>query len=176
MSEKQFYVFSYGSNLLFERISDRIDSVEFVCVYNISGYRLIFNKASEDGSVKANIEESKNPMDSVWGVIHKLDFKEKFILDWHETLGYGYQLICFQDEINGNMETLHTYAVNESRYTKNGRPYTWYLKFVIAGAIQNQLPKNYISMLLAIDSEKDVNIKRRRKNERILQLVEIQEF
>lgn len=170
MSGKQFYVFSYGSNLLFERISERIDSVKLVSTYNMPCYRLVFNKASEDGSVKANIEESNNPKDSVWGVIHKLDYKEKFILDWHETLGYGYQLICFKVEIGGKLETVHTYMVNESRYKEVGKPYSWYLKFVVAGAIQNHFPQNYISGLLDLDSEKDMNLSRSSENEMILQL------
>jgi len=112
-------------------------------------------------------------MDSVWGVVHKLDYKEKFILDWHETLGYGYQLICFQVEIDGNMETIHTYIVNESRYMKIGKPYTWYLNLVIAGAIQNQFPKHYVSKLKALDSENDMNLNRRKENEKVLEMARI---
>lgn len=168
MIENPFYVFSYGSNLLFERIKERIVSVEIVSRYNLQGYRLTFNKASEDGSVKANIEESPDPEDSVWGIIHKFDRKEKFILDWHETLGYGYQLICFQVKLNGNTETVHTYIVNESRFKRNGRPYSWYLKLVIAGAIQNQFPEAYINKIKAIGSVSDRNADRRLKNERII--------
>jgi hypothetical protein len=168
MNENPFYVFSYGSNLLIERISERIKSVEIVSRYNLQGYRLIFNKASEDGSVKANIEESPEPEDSVWGIIHQFDRKEKFILDWHETLGYGYQLICFQVKLNGYTETVHTYMVNESRFKKIGKPYSWYLKLVIAGAIQNQFPEAYINKLKAIKSVHDANADRRLKNERII--------
>lgn len=176
MIEKSFNVFSYGSNLLFERIKERIKSVEIVRKYNLHGYRLTFNKASEDGSVKANIEESSDPEDSVWGMIHKFDRKEKFILDWHETLGYGYQLICFQVKLNGNTETVHTYIVNESRFIKKGRPYSWYLKLVIAGAIQNQFPEAYINKLLAIASDIDKNSDRREKNERIRKKAKLNKF
>jgi len=173
MIRKQFYVYSYGSNLLFERISKRIDSVKIVAKHNFPGYRLIFDKASEDGSVKANVEETNNPLDSIWGIIHKIDYREKFILDWHETLGYGYQLICFQLEINGNVETVHTYIVNESRYNKIGKPYSWYLNLVIAGAIQNKFPKPYISKLRALDSENDMNLNRRKENEKVLEIAGI---
>ena len=173
MSGKSFYVFSYGSNLLFERISDRIKSVKIIRKYNLKGYRLVFNKASEDGSVKANIEESSDPKDSVWGIIHKFDRKEKFILDWHETLGYGYQLICFRILLNGNSETVHTYIVNETRFKKKGRPYSWYLKLVVSGAIQNQFPKAYINKLMSITTDADGNLDRCLKNERIIKKAQL---
>jgi hypothetical protein len=168
MIENPFYVFSYGSNLLFERIRERIKSVRIVRKYNLRGYRLVFNKASEDGSVKANIEESNDPNDSVWGIIHQFDRREKFILDWHETLGYGYQLICFQVKLNGNTKTVHTYIVNESRFIKKGRPYSWYLKLVITGALQNQFPETYIDRLATSPSVEDGNSERREKNEKII--------
>jgi hypothetical protein len=176
MIEKPFNVFSYGSNLLFERIKERIKSVVVVSKYNLQGHRLTFNKASEDGSVKANIEESSDPKDSVWGIIHQFDRKEKFILDWHETLGYGYQLICFQLKLNGKTEVVHTYIVNESRFEKAGRPYSWYLKLVIAGARQNQFPEAYISKLMAIKTDPDGNLNRRLRNERILRESSLNKF
>ena len=176
MIEKPFNVFSYGSNLLFERIKERIKSVEIVTKYNLQGHRLTFNKASEDGSVKANIEESSDPEDSVWGIIHKFDRKEKFILDWHETLGYGYQLICFQVKLHGNTETVHTYMVNESRFKKIGKPYSWYLKLVITGAIQNRFPEAYINKLMAIKTDPDRNLNRRLKNERIISGTNLNKF
>ena len=170
---KSFYVFSYGSNLLFERINERIKSVKIIGKYKLRGYRLVFNKASEDGSVKANIEESSDPNDSVWGIIHKFDRKEKFILDWHETLGYGYQLICFRIKLNGKSETVHTYIVNETRFKKKGRPYSWYLKLVIAGAVQNQFPKAYINKLTSIITNADSNQNRCLKNERIIKKAQL---
>lgn len=169
MDKKYFYVFSYGSNLLFERIQERIQTVQVVMKHQLTGYRLIFNKASEDGSVKANIEETGNPQDSVWGVIHMLNYAEKPILDRHETLGHGYQLICFRLQINGGTETIHTYISNEDRFTKIGKPYNWYLNYMIAGAKQNRFPTTYISNLISVKSEKDWNDSRINRNREILQ-------
>lgn len=53
---------------------------------------------------------------------------------------------------------------------------TCYLKFVVAGAIQNHFPQNYISGLLDLDSEKDMNLSRSSENEMILQLAEVIEM
>jgi hypothetical protein len=58
--------------------------------------------------------------------------------------------------------------VNESRFKKIGKPYSWYLNLVIAGAIQNQFPEAYINKLKATGSVPDRNGDRRLKNERIL--------
>lgn len=168
MEGKHYYVFSYGSNLLFERIQNRVKSVIMVKNYILEGYRLIFNKASEDGSVKANLEETGKIGDKVWGVIHKLSYAEKPILDQHETLGHGYQLICFRLNLKSVERTIHTYIANENRYTKIGKPYNWYMKLVIAGARQNQFPKDYISNLMKMESEIDTDDIRRIKNEEIL--------
>jgi hypothetical protein len=58
--ERPFYVFSYDSNLLFERIQDRIKSKKAIFSYSLKRYGLAFNKAGVDGSAKANIEETGN--------------------------------------------------------------------------------------------------------------------
>ena len=170
MNEKYFYVFSYGSNLLFERIQDRVKSVQNVMKYQLDGYRLLFNKASEDGSVKANIEETSNSGDFVLGMIHMIKYKEKPILDKYETLGHGYQLICFRLLIRDEIKTVHTYIANEERFTRIGKPYRWYLDLIIAGAKQNRFPNRYITELLSIETEKDRNDSRRRRNREILQV------
>jgi gamma-glutamylcyclotransferase len=170
MEKTSYHVFSYGSNLVFERIRDRIKSVKVIAKYNLIGYRLVFNKAGVDGSAKANIEETDREEDSVWGVVHEMDYAEKPILDKHETLGHGYQLICFRLNINGGIKTIHTYIVNENRFILHGKPFDWYLNFVIAGAKQNNFPHDYIAKLKKVDSEYDQNTERRKKNMDILKL------
>jgi hypothetical protein len=168
MDEPSFYVFSYGSNLLLERIQERIKSVKIINKYCLKGYRLVFNKAGVDESAKANIEETGNDDDFVWGVIHEIDYDEKPILDKHETLGQGYELICFRLYINGAYKTIHTYIVNDDHYIIKGKPFNWYLDYVIKGAKQNQFPEDYIAELMKVESENDGNTSRRLKNEKIL--------
>jgi hypothetical protein len=168
MSKEPFYVFSYGSNLLFERIHARIHSVEVISTFPLDRFRLVFNKKGVDGSAKANIEETGNARDRVWGVIHAMDYQKKPILDMHETLGRGYQLICFRQKINGSLKVIHTYIVNEDRYIMSGKPFHWYLKFVIAGAKQNDFPESYIAKLASIDTKFDRDQYRRARNEDIL--------
>lgn len=168
MEGRHFYIFSYGSNMLLERITERIESVEVVGIHELTGFRLLFNKKSKDGSTKANIEETKDRNDSVWGVIHKIDLKDKPTLDKFEGLGKGYLLINFNHHVEDEYRTIHSYVATEYRYIEEGKPYDWYLNLVIAGAIENEFPEEYINQLKANESEIDMNVERRTKNEEIL--------
>ena len=57
------FIFSYGSNLLTERIRRRVGYVESFGRYRLSGYRLVFNKPGADGSAKANLSQTNDPDD-----------------------------------------------------------------------------------------------------------------
>lgn len=169
MEGRYFYIFSYGSNMLLQRLIERIESVEVIGVHELKGFTLVFNKKStKDGSTKANIQETKDRNDSVWGVIHKVPLIDKPILDKCEGLGNGYLLINFNLSIEDESRSIHSYVATEYRYLEEGKPYDWYLNFVIEGAIENDLPEDYIDKLKAIDSEIDMNVERRKKNEAIL--------
>ncbi len=163
-----FYIFSYGSNMLLQRISERIESTESVDVHELKGFKLIFNKKSTDGSTKANIEETKDSNDSVWGVIHKIPLIEKPILDKFEGLGKGYLMHDFDLLVEDEYRSVHSYIATEYGYLEEGKPYDWYLNLVIAGAIENGFPDQYIQNLKAVESEIDMNVERRQKNEDIL--------
>jgi len=161
-----FYFFSYGSNLLLERIKERVPSVEIVQTYQLIGFSLAFNKASSDGSTKTNIERTENPNDFVWGVIQRIDISEKSALDRAEGLGYGYDLDSF--EIPEIDQEVHYYIAQESKYLKDGKPYDWYLGYVIYGAIENRFPNEYINALECIASDIDTDSDRREQHDKVL--------
>lgn len=168
MTNKSFYVFSYGSNLLLNRILHRTKSALVVDTHELNGFKIVFNKKSTDGSIKANIEKTDDPNDSVWGAIHKLNIKDKPILDQYENLGNGYDYYTFPLSINTQVKTIHAYMATDEQHLENGLPYDWYLNFVIDGSIQNNFPKTYIQKLKAIESKRDGNHNRSEKNKAIL--------
>lgn len=174
MEGKYFYFFSYGSNMLYERIKERVETVEFICKYELKGYRLLFNKRSKDGSRKANIQKTSVDNDSVWGVIQKIALADKPKLDKYEGLGNGYVYMNFNEWVDDEYRTIHSYIALETEYLNEGAPYEWYLKFIMAGAIQNSFPSEYIAQLKRIDSISDMNEKRRVNNERILKAANIE--
>ena len=84
-------IFAYGSNMDSKRLRSRVPSAKSVIAAFISRYQLRFNKVSNnDGSAKANIIQTTNDDDIVWGVIYEIDDSEKSTLDDFEGLGFGY--------------------------------------------------------------------------------------
>jgi gamma-glutamylcyclotransferase len=141
-----FKHFAYGSNMCACWLKRDIDSAKFLHRAELKGWRLVFNKKSEDGSAKANIEES--PVDSVLGVIYEIDESEKKRLDGKE--GKYEPIIVSVTLENGSTEDAVTY---KSDYETGGPPYEWYLKLIIGGAKEHGLPEEYIKTLESIKTK-----------------------
>lgn len=167
MMNKPIRVFSYGSNMPYQRINARISDAKLIGVAFLNDYKLVFNKISKDGSAKANIMSSKG--DIVYGVVYEIDAAQKEKLDKFEGKGYGYEdAIISVQYLEGNEEEVLSYMVLEDKYIDNKRlPYHWYKAYVLAGAKEHQLPKDYIERIENIESEEDPNEKRR--NEKLEQ-------
>ncbi len=163
------YIFSYGSNLLHQRIKERVASVQVVRNHQLKGYQLAFNKQSIDGSTKANIVATNNLQDYVWGVIHKINSADKPILDEFEALGKGYDHLTFELEIGGSMQIVYAYMATDSQYLADGQPCDWYYNYVIAGAIENVFTKRYIKKLKEFESIPDTDMIRKRDNEAVIE-------
>jgi gamma-glutamylcyclotransferase len=168
MDSQPIYIFSYGSNTLLQRIAERVESAEVVDQYQLRGFRIIFNKQSMDGSTKANLEETADQNDSVWGVIHRISLIDKPILDRYEGLGKGYLQMTFNLPVKGAYQSVHAYVATEFHYLVAGDPYDWYLNYVIEGAIENGFPEDYIKKLKTIASKTDMDVERRQENESTL--------
>lgn len=167
MQEDHFYFFSYGSNLLLERIQRRTPSVKVVRVHILDQYELIFNKLSIDGSTKANLQRTTNES-GVYGVIHKILRQEKYFLDRAEGLGMGYNMEFFETEVEDRNIQVVYYIATDTCYLTEGVPYTWYRDYVYYGAIQNQFPNDYIAKIQSIPFSKDPDIERSREHDLVL--------
>lgn len=163
-----FVYFAYGSNMLSRRLraSKRAPSAVTIDIGFVQGRRLTFDKVSQDGSGKCDIEFTKNPNDRAYGVLFKISSTEKPNLDEVEGLGKGYeeQKICV---ITKNGESV---AVTYVATTKEPalRPYHWYKALVVAGAKEHGLPNDYVEWLRTFESQADPNTKRRAENEALL--------
>ncbi len=141
-----FKHFAYGSNICECWLKRDIDSGRFLYRAELKGWKLVFNKKSEDGSAKANIEES--PGDSVLGVIYEIDETEKTRLDAKEG---KYEPITVSVALeDGSTKDVVTY---KSDYITAELPYEWYLKLIIGGAKAHGLPKEYIKTLESINTK-----------------------
>lgn len=159
-------IFSYGSNMNFSRLKERVPSAVFITIASINNYSLRLNKRSKkDGSAKANIIATDNADDIVWGVIFEILPKEKSKLDIAEGLGYGYNemTLHFADP-KGTVHLAQVYIADPAAIDNTLLPYDWYMEFILSGARQNHLPSQYIDEILSFKYIVDTDEERRSEN------------
>lgn len=151
--------FAYGSNMSARRLQQRIPA-EPLGVGTLSGFRLCFSKPSEaDGSTKCDIKETANPDDVVYGVVYRINREDKPTLDEFEGLGYGYDAHTVTIEFRGKPLEVYTYkALNHDPLLK---PFAWYKRHVLEGAMENNLPAAYINAIKEVKAVADSNAERR---------------
>jgi gamma-glutamylcyclotransferase len=138
--------FAYGSNLCTGRLRERVPC-EFVTIAKLPCHQLRFHKLSKkDRSSKGDAFHTGVATDEVWGVVFKIPAFKKTVLDGFEGLGYGYQ-DAEVVVITPTGEPLHvrTYVADPGFICEKLAPYSWYMAYVLAGAIEHGLPPGYIA-------------------------------
>ncbi|EKB83979.1 TPA: gamma-glutamylcyclotransferase [Klebsiella pneumoniae] len=159
------YYFAYGSNMSTSRLQERVPSAEALGCFALGGHDLRFHKSSKDGSGKCDAYLTKNTFDIIYGVLFKIDPKEKPALDKAEGLGYGYnQKEITVTDSDGSLVTAITYVA--TKIDNNLKPYSWYVNHVLVGAREALLPAKYIEEKIASietieDSDKERDMKQR---------------
>lgn len=150
-----------------KRMRARVASAEPIATGYVSSRRLAFHKRSVDGSGKADAAVSNNPSDRVWGVVYSLTEDEKRILDGYEFVGVGYD--CESVTVHTSQESIQAsiYTARSEAIQADLNPYTWYLQFVVLGAIANRLPADYVQSLRQIISDIDQDHERHLQNMRL---------
>lgn len=154
------YYFAYGSNMAVERLKNRVESAEKICVTKLEGYLLMFHKVSKkDGSGKCDIINTGKLEDKVYGVLFKVQSNNLGTLDKYEGRGYGYErtLVKVTSE-SGETFDAETYVATD--INTDIRPYLWYKEHVLRGAKASGLPEAYISMINAVDCDEDPDLER----------------
>lgn len=163
---KTFVSFAYGSNMLSSRIQERCPSARVLGVAELHGHELKWHKRSKDGSGKCDVVHTKDEKQIVYGVLFKIAASEKSELDKAEGLGNGYEEKQVQVVFEGKPRTVTLYAATETDLSL--KPYTWYKAFVVAGAKEHKLPKEYIRRLEAVEATQDPDRARHERNTQLL--------
>lgn len=149
-----FDYFAYGSNLLKKRIHIRNPSAVFKLIARLDGYRLEFDYNPLDSrwhGAAATITESKG--DHVWGVLWTLNKTDMESLDVQEGVGdrvYEPRTVDVTD-VNGKvLRNCRTYYLVDRGF-EDRRPSPQYLDVIIRGAIEHDLPVDYVKKLKAIE-------------------------
>ncbi|CUS37647.1 gamma-glutamylcyclotransferase [Candidatus Nitrospira nitrificans] len=122
--------------------------------------RLRFNKRSQDGSGKANVEP--DPAGEVWGVLYALPDHHLAVLDRGEGQGYARRREIVRTRAGADVHAWVYVAVSPAA-DPTLRPYGWYKRFLVEGAREHRLPDPYVKTLEAIESMDDPNAARDRQ-------------
>jgi len=141
--------FAYGSNLTTSRMLERVPSARLAGRAHLAGYRLQFDKRGRDGSAKANV--AVDPGGEVWGVAFEMHAEGWPTLDRFEP---GYQRLTVQIALrDGTLRRAETYQSDDP--TPDPRPFAWYLKLVVDGAREHELPSSYVEKLESTPTRPD---------------------
>lgn len=164
-------LFSYGSNMCRERLVDRAPSARVRGRAVLDGHALRFHKESDvDGSGKADAHPTGRSDDRVWGALARISPSDRERMDEVEGVGNGY----FVDRVRVRTgEGSHLEAViyrAQDRAIRPGlRPFSWYLRLVIAGARQHDLPEPFLRRLENVPADPDPDPDRARRNLSVLE-------
>ena len=150
---------AYGSNLLIERITERVGKVNLIGVDEIQGWDFSFNKLGKDGSGKCTLVRSCSG--SAFGAIYQISEIQKLVLDEYEN---GYDTIGLTLPEFGECIT---YIARPAVLADNLLPFDWYKYLVLAGARRHGFPKQYIKRLDKIKAKPDTDFDRVRRIQEI---------
>lgn len=152
-------VFAYGSNMCSGRFrAYRVHPEGAGRSAVLTGYRLLFNKESMDGSGKANVEAQVGAL--VWGVLYSIPDADLAPLDDGEV---GYERLSLPVRTTDNVESQAWVYIASQPNNSGLRPYTWYKGFLVEGAREHALPPAYIATLENIDAVQDASTDRDRR-------------
>ncbi len=151
--------FAYGSNMASHRLLQRLPNAKHIGLATLAQHRLNFHKNSAGLSGKCNIELTGRVADEVIGVIYEISLEDKQLLDQIEDLGIGY------DEKTVELRTVSGQTLFAITYfaidiDKSMIPYHWYKQHVLHGAIEHNLPRDYIKQIEATPSKPDPDKRR----------------
>ena len=147
--------FAYNANMVTYLLCKGIGEVEVIGMAKLAAHKFLVNKRSGDRSLKANIVQSDNLEDYVYGVAYKIDPIKKRKLDRIEQLDRDYQVKQSLVEVfDGSFCQAIVYYAKADRPVKNF-PYDCYMNLIITGATEHSLPQTYITFLNRFRTKKD---------------------
>lgn len=152
---------AYGSNMSLRRLQARVPEASPIGRAELPGHELRFHKRGRDGSGKCDAHFTNGPGHLV-GVLFDLPLAGKKVLDRIEGLGAGYEekrvTVTLYDGTRSDALTYYATDIDDTL-----QPYCWYRHHVMAGALEFDLPKDYIDTIGAITVVTDPDRERRER-------------
>lgn len=157
---------AYGSNINKKRFLKRIPKAKYLGVTSISGYSLVFNKLSIDGSSKLNISKVDNNLSVVYLALYEIEERNLKYLNLIET-GYSKEKIFIKNRIIKDScvsdfeDNVYIYIQKDKSKQTLLKPYSWYYSHIVTGIIDNNdIPITYLSNFKNIEVQGDLNLSR----------------
>jgi cation transport regulator ChaC len=152
--------------MLTRRLKSRAPSALVVGNGYVEGHRISFDKVSADGSGKCDIRPSGNPADRVHGVLFSIDVRDRSRLEREEGVGASYRTNELQVATQAGVSAAVAYIAEHTN--EQLRPYDWYKEIVVAGAVEHELPAEYVDTLSGVASQPDSDDHRNATNRAFL--------
>lgn len=138
--------FAYGSNLCVPRLEKRGADPKNGRVAFLADDELLFNKASADGSSKANIM-TRPGASGVWGIV--FDISDIMLGGLREAKGwpFHYDERTLVVSAAGAPLEVTGYVALPDRSIWGPHPYGWYLNHIVNGAARFGFPSDYVTAL-----------------------------
>ena len=163
--------FAFGSNMLSSRLQRRCPSARVVARALAPGYRVAFEKLSEDTSGKATLVACDGP-DSAAGVVYELSSGDVDELDAFEGPGYrrvdAFPVTCLD---TGQVFHACTYVARKN--VSGLRPYDWYLTMIVAGLAEHEIDTRFERQLRMTAYETDPRRSRRTRQNALRDLAAV---
>lgn len=132
------YYFAYGSNMNLDQMEFRCPDAEVVGNVRLEGYRLAFAGRNPGNGVATILSEEGSHVD---GVLWKITPRCEESLDHYEGYPflYGKEMVAVSNEM-GTGRNAAVYVMNAPHKDFPARPSDFYLKGILEGCRQNQLP------------------------------------
>ncbi|KAJ6635519.1 Gamma-glutamylcyclotransferase [Pseudolycoriella hygida] len=155
-SNETFLYFAYGSNLLSKRIHIQNPTAKRKTIGQLKNYRLDFLRASTNwNGCSATIVEDDGS--SVWGAIWEINVSNMKDLDRQEGVDVNFYKVLMKSIETPNGEELPcrlyqqvrnpTESVKFEDIPFDRQPSKTYLKCILDGAVESELPSDYIDSL-----------------------------
>jgi len=158
-----FLYFAYGSNMSSRRLQhpDRAPSAVPVGQASLAGYCLAFDKASIDGSGKADCERTGDLTDRVFGGLFRVSVGDTAALDKAEGASGakpGYRRTEVVVTTDTGPTKVVTYVATNKR--PGLLPYPWYVEHVLVGVREFGLPTDYAAAIQRLPTQPDLDTER----------------
>jgi gamma-glutamylcyclotransferase (GGCT)/AIG2-like uncharacterized protein YtfP len=159
--------FAYGSNMLTERLRNRVPSAEPLTAAALPGRALRFHKRSIDGSGKCTLVDADEDAE-VYGVLFRVNPDELTALDEAEHRGRGYERCRVHPQTAEQTFEAFAYVAQPAYIDDALLPYGWYKALVMAGAHQHGLPPSYRAHLDSVRTYPDPDESRRASHQSLV--------